>query len=284
MTVCASSGRVLKLAQVTPPRVLTIAGSDPSGGAGLQADVKTFQALGCYGMAVVTALTAQDTTGVHAVHLPGGAFVRAQLDAVLGDCPPAAVKTGMLPTADVVRTVADALRELAAVRLVVDPVLVATSGDSLADENVVGALREFLVPMADIVTPNAYEARALTGVRVTDPASGRVAASALVELGARAAVVTGGDVRGDTVYDVLVTRDPSGMTERVAPRIGAGPTHGTGCTFAAALVARLAHGASVRDAFIAAHAFVRTGLESAFAVGRGAVPVNHLAARTEDRT
>jgi hydroxymethylpyrimidine/phosphomethylpyrimidine kinase len=256
------------------PIALTIAGSDPSGGAGIQADLKTFAAYGVYGAAVVAALTAQNTRGVRAVAEVASDFVVAQLDAVLDDLPVAAAKTGMLARAAVVAAVADRLASGPRFPLVVDPVMVATSGDALLDADAVACLRTRLLPLATLVTPNLAEAAMLTGRRVGTPAEMRDAARALVEAGAGAALVKGGHLAGearDVFWDGRV------FVELVGTRVGGGPWHGTGCTLSAAVTAGLAHGRALETAVREAKRWVTVALERAVPVGRGAVPLDHRA-------
>lgn len=253
---------------------LTIAGSDPSGGAGLQADHKTFAAFGVYGASVVTALTVQDTTGVHAVVPVEPALVEAQLAAVLGDLPVAAAKTGMLAGAAVLDAVVRTLRARPVPALVVDPVLVATTGRVLADDTLLPALRDRLLPLASVVTPNLAEAAALTGLAVDDVRGMHAAARALVALGARAALVTGGHLAGPPC-DVLLV---DGVVHEIrGTRVAVERTHGTGCTFSAAVAAGLAVGCSLPDAARAAHEYVARALAGAPALGRGHRPLDHRA-------
>jgi len=267
---------------MTPPRVLTIAGSDPSGGAGLQADLKTFHALGCYGMAVITALTAQNTVAVRAVHAPPAEFVDAQVAAVVEDCPPVVTKTGMLFSREIIEVVARHAARGVLGRLVVDPVMVATSGDRLLRADAEAALRDLLLPHAELVTPNWPEAAALSiGTRADrTPAS---LARALSEQLGTSVLVKGGHGGGDLVLDALAVHDGADLVwER--PRLPVGEAHGTGCTLSAAIVSGLARGLDLAAAVELAGDFVHRGLESAFPVGRGAVPVNHLrAAEGEQR-
>lgn len=255
------------------PVVLTIAGSDPSGGAGLQADLKTATVLGCYGASVVTGLTVQDTTGVHGVHPVPPEVVRAQLDAVAADLDVRAVKTGMLGDAALVRAVAEGLEaSLPGVPLVLDPVMVATSGHRLVPEDAVAAIAELLVPRALVVTPNAPEAEVLTGTADRPEAARRILA-----MGARWALVKGGHVPQDgVVTDLLV--DAAGERRLEAPWLDTPHTHGTGCTLAAGIAARLALGDDVPDAVASAHAFLQGALRSGAGrvVGRGHGPVDHL--------
>jgi len=252
--------------------VLSIAGSDPSGGAGIQADLKTFQAFGVFGATVVTSLTAQNTRGVRDRRDVAPDFVRAQLDAVLDDFRVAAAKTGMLPTGAVVEAVARRLAERPLPALVVDPVLVATSGDALADASTLPALRAALVPLATLVTPNLAEAEALTGRRVRTVAEMRDAARALRDLGAAAALVTGGHLP-DRACDVLATAD--GLHELDAARVDVGPTHGTGCTLSAAIAAGLATGVPLVEAIGRAKRYVTRALAAAASLGAGGRPLDH---------
>jgi hydroxymethylpyrimidine/phosphomethylpyrimidine kinase len=256
------------------PIALTIAGSDPSGGAGIQADLKTFAAFGVYGASVVTALTAQNTRGVCAIAEVEPAFVVQQLDAVLDDLEVGAAKTGMLYRASVVDAVAARLAARPVGHLVVDPVIVATSGDTLLEPEAIAAVRERLLPLATLVTPNLHEAEVLIGRPVRDPAEMRAAACALIELGAKAALVTGGHLVGDAL-DVL--HDGRSVHDFSAPRIAA-ITHGTGCTLSAAITAGLACGWELPTAVAAAKDHVTRAIATAAAIGRGARPVNHLAA------
>ena len=254
------------------PVALTIAGSDPSGGAGIQADLKTFAAFGVYGASVVTALTAQNTCGVRAVAGVPADFVAAQLDAVLDDLPVAAAKTGMLFAAHVIGTVAAHLAARPVPALVVDPVMIASSGERLLASDAVEALRTRLLPLARVVTPNLSEAAVLLGRPVLTVDDMRGAARALVGLGARAALVKGGHLDGDAV-DVLW--DDGRCTEFRAPRVAAGATHGTGCTLSAAVAAGLARGRPLDDAVGRAKRWLTAALARASAVGAGAVPVDY---------
>jgi hydroxymethylpyrimidine/phosphomethylpyrimidine kinase len=259
---------------------LTIAGSDPSGGAGIQADLKTFAAFGVYGAAVLTALTAQNTRGVRAVLGVPPAFVVQQLDAVVDDLEVAAAKTGMLGGGDVVTAVAERLQLRRLPRLVVDPVIVATSGDSLLADDAVGMLRTALVPLATVVTPNLPEAGALLGRSVVTVAEMREAARDLVALGAGAALVKGGHLRaadGAPSAEALdVLYDGARMWELAVPRVpSARPTHGTGCALSAAITAALACGRPLVDAVRGAKDYVRRAIEAAPGLGHGAAPLAH---------
>jgi hydroxymethylpyrimidine/phosphomethylpyrimidine kinase len=252
------------------PVVLTIAGSDPSGGAGIQADVKTFAALGAYGTSVVTALTAQNTRGVRGIVSVAPEFVTQQLDAVFDDLEVCAAKTGMLGRVAVIEAVAHALSNRPALPLVVDPVLVATAGQALAEPGVVERLRARLLPLAALVTPNLHEAVALTGRRVSSVADMREAARALVACGARAALVTGGHL-AEEARDVLY--DGSAVHELPAARLP-GTFHGAGCTLSAAITVGLAQGLALLDAVAAAKRYVTRALAAAPARGGGARPLD----------
>jgi hydroxymethylpyrimidine kinase/phosphomethylpyrimidine kinase len=255
------------LARVRPV-ALTIAGSDPSGGAGIQADVVTFARFGVHGASVVAALTAQDTRGVHAVTGVPPELVAQQLAAVRDDLDVRAAKTGMLLGAAVVEVVANALRARPVPALVVDPVLRATSGDALLDRDALDVVRARLLPLATLVTPNLDEAEALTRRRVDGPAAMRDAARALVdELGARAALVKGGHLAGPAL-DVLY--DGRALHELSAARVAGGPVRGTGCALSAAVTAGLALGRDLRTAVDDAKRWVSAAIAGAEPLGRGA--------------
>jgi hydroxymethylpyrimidine/phosphomethylpyrimidine kinase len=262
---------------MSAPIALTIAGSDCSGGAGIQADLKTFCAFGVYGASVVTALTAQNTVGVHEVQRVEPPFVSRQLIAVLDDLDVAAIKTGMLADAGIIEAVVDVLESRLPLRLVVDPVMVASSGDRLLAADAVQVLRARLMPLATLVTPNLAEAEALTGRSVRTLAEMHDVATALLDLGARAVLVKGGHLVGaPNAVDVL--HDGDGIHEYAAPRLSSSSTHGTGCTLSAAITAELARGSDVRGAVAAAKRFVTRAIETAAPVGRGTGPLNHLIA------
>ncbi len=259
------------------PNVLSIAGSDPSGGAGIQADLKTFGALGVYGMAALTALTAQNTRGVTGVHVPPADFIAQQIDAVFADVAVAAVKIGMLADAPIVDAVADRLRAHRASAVVLDPVLVATSGDSLGTPETVDALRRTLLPLATLITPNLPEAARLADRPVPrDVAAMRDVARALGAAGARAVLVKGGHLGGATAVDVLF--DGHGFEEFEAPRIETRNTHGTGCTLSSAIAAYLALGFALPDAVRNAKSYLTEALRFSddLAVGTGHGPVHHF--------
>jgi hydroxymethylpyrimidine/phosphomethylpyrimidine kinase len=258
----------------SPPRLLTIAGSDSGGGAGIQADLKTFSALGGFGMSVITAVTAQNTVGVSAVHEIPVDVVTAQLDAVVSDIGVDAAKTGMLANAELVRAVAERARAAPLPNLVVDPVMVAKGGDRLLREDAVGAVREALLPVAALVTPNLPEAEVLLERRIESRDDMRAAARALVALGARAAVVKGGHSRDRDVVDVLF--DGETVHELSATRVATASTHGTGCTFASAIAAYLGHGLPLPVAVDRAKRYLWSAIQRAYPVGHGHGPVHHF--------
>src|SRR5919202_1919642 len=258
---------------------LTIAGSDSGGGAGIQADLKTFSALGVYGMSVLAAITAQNTVGVRAVYELPPEVVAAQIDAVVEDLGADAVKTGMLASSGLIRVVADRIRAHGLTTLVVDPVMVAKSGDGLLQREAVAALREDLLPLALVVRPNRPEAEVLTGRPVQTVAEAREAARALVAMGARNAVVKGGHADGPCIGLFFEGR---GFREYRAAGRDPRHTHGTGCTFASAIAAELAKGAPVRDAVARAKAYLTAALERAPGLGHGHGPVHHFYALWKD--
>jgi hydroxymethylpyrimidine/phosphomethylpyrimidine kinase len=255
---------------------LTIAGSDSGGAAGIQADLKTFQQLGVFGTSVIVALTAQNTLGVRAVEPVTEAMVGAQLAALAEDLPPAALKTGMLATAGLVRLVARHIRENRWSPLVVDPVMVSTSGARLLTTEAEEVVREDLLPLAALVTPNLDEAAILTGRVVHDSATMERAGTTLLRFGAGAALVKGGHLRGDEITDVLVT--PTGVRRFTHSRIETTSTHGTGCTLSAAITAGLALGLPLEDAVADGLDFVHRAIAAAPGLGSGHGPVNHMVA------
>lgn len=248
------------------PKALTIAGSDSGGGAGIQADLKTFAALDVFGTSAITAVTAQNTLGVSAVHALPPDMVRAQIDAVLDDIGTHSVKIGMLANAGIVKAVAAGIRDHALPFVVLDPVMVAASGDQLLDDDAVAALVEELLPLADVVTPNLDEATLLTGQRIHDLDSMKWAAANLLERGARAALVKGGHLDGAEVVDFFAGGgDTITVVNRRLPVEG----HGTGCTLSSALAAYLARGLPLPDALHEATAYVHQALRHGYQVGAG---------------
>jgi hydroxymethylpyrimidine/phosphomethylpyrimidine kinase len=256
------------------PTALTIAGSDSGGGAGIQADLKTFAAHGVYGTSAITALTAQNTVGVAAVHVAPDDFVTAQIEAVVGDLGCDAVKTGMLANSTIVEAVAAAVKALELPNLVVDPVMIAKSGDDLLDEEAVHALRWTLLRLARVVTPNIPEAEVLAKMPIKSLADMREAASRIAALKPAAVIVKGGHLAGPEVVDVLYERGE--FTEFVGPRIEGRNTHGTGCTFAAAIAAHLAKGADLKTAVPGAKSYIEGAMRRGIPLGRGHRPLDHF--------
>ncbi len=256
---------------------VTIAGSDSGGGAGIQADLKTFSALGVYGASVVTALTAQNTLGVSAIHAVPADFVTAEIDAVFSDLDVDAVKIGMLGAPDVIAAVAEGLERWRQTRVVLDPVMVATSGDPLVPDEAVAAIRDRLIPRAMIVTPNLPEAARLLGEPVAaDRAAMEVQAARLLELGAHAVLIKGGHASGAESADFMLTTHSQRWL--VAPRLDTENTHGTGCTLSSAIAAGLALGRDLDDAVAAAKDYLTAALAAAdrLSIGKGRGPVHHF--------
>lgn len=256
------------------PIALTIAGSDSGGGAGIQADLKTFYAFGVFGTSAITAITAQNTRGVFGVHAVPAGMVREQIRAVAEDLRPGACKTGMLATRELVATVAEAIREEGLENYVLDPVMVASTGARLLDRDAEAAVAELLLPLATLVTPNLDEAAILTGREIRDEAEMRQAAAALVMRGARAALVKGGHLPGGEVVDILF--DGREFTRWSRPRLETKHTHGTGCTLSAAITAGLARGRPLLEAVDDALDFVARALAEAPGLGSGHGPLNHF--------
>lgn len=256
------------------PIVLSIAGSDSGGGAGIQADLKTFHAFHAFGTTAITAITVQNTRGVRDVHPVPIEVIRGQIAAVVEDLPPVAYKTGMLATAEVVRAVAAEATAQRLPNLVLDPVMVATSGDRLLAREAERSIVHELLPLARLVTPNLDEAEILAGFEVRDEAGMRRAAARLVELGAGAALLKGGHLRSAELVDVLF--DGEEWHEWRHARIDTTSTHGTGCTLSAAIAAGLAHGHTLRSAVDAALDFVARAIREAPGLGGGNGPLNHF--------
>jgi hydroxymethylpyrimidine/phosphomethylpyrimidine kinase len=260
--------------QNTPPVALAIAGLDPSGGAGVIADVKTFTAFGCFAAAAITSLTFQNTVGVSGAAHQSVETLRAQVLPIVEDFTVAAVKTGMLPTRELIAEVARLVRETALrdAALVVDPVVRSTSGYDLIGDDALEALKRELLPLARVATPNVPEAERITGLRIVDEEGMRRAARAMCEMGARAVLVKGGHLAGDAT-DVL---DDAGRVRIFrAPRVASRSTHGTGCTLASAIAACLARGLSLAESVGAAKRFVTAAIRRAPQIGRGFGPVRH---------
>lgn len=260
---------------------LTIAGSDSGGGAGIQADLKTFAAFGCFGTSVVTAVTAQNTLGVRAVHPVPAEIVASQLAALADDLPPDACKSGMLATRETVEKVASVIAAQGWNRYVLDPVMASSSQDSLLTDDGVDAVRASLLPLASCVTPNLDEAERLTGRSVRDPEAMVRAGRALLELGARAVLVKGGHLESDILVDVLIT--PGNVQRYTRSRVATRATHGTGCTLSAAITAGLANGKALEPAVAAALEYVQAAMRAAPGLGSGNGPLWHGVATTDER-
>lgn len=253
------------------PRVLVIAGSDSSGGAGIQADIKTITALGGYATTAITALTVQNTLGVQDILPVAGVFVEAQMTAVLGDIGTDAIKTGMLGTKGVVLAVAANIPD--GIPVVIDPVMVATSGDVLLDKGAISALKEKLIPKATILTPNIPEAEILTGRKIETETDMRAAGASLLGLGARAVLIKGGHLEGDEIVDLLVTENE--VTGFPHKRINSMGTHGTGCTLSSAIALGMASGLDVKKAVEMGIDYVLKALANAPGFGAGNGPLGH---------
>lgn len=261
-------------------RVLIVAGSDPSGGAGIQADIKTVTMMETYAASAITALTVQNTLGVTDVLPIASDFIRSQMVAVLSDIGADSVKTGMLHDAAVIHTVASTLKEQDFQgHIVVDPVMVATSGDRLLQEEAVDAMKTVLIPMATVVTPNIPEAEVLTGLEISGVEDMRKAAEAIVALGAKAVCMKGGHLETGTLTDLLITANGDEYIAE-AEKIETRHTHGTGCTLASAIAAELAKEENLEDAFFAAHSFVYDAIKAAPEFGEGHGPLGHAYVRS----
>jgi hydroxymethylpyrimidine/phosphomethylpyrimidine kinase len=268
-------------------KTLTIAGSDSGGGAGIQADLKTFSALGCYGMSVITALTAQNTIGVSAIHPVPPEFIEKQLRAVLSDIGADAIKIGMLHSAEVIRTVAACLQEFEVSNIVLDPVMVATSGDRLLRDDAVDALKEYLIPMATVITPNIPEAEVLLGLqpKVVDTlAEMHRAAYQLTLLGSQSVLLKGGHLTGkEQGTDVFIVAETEQVQTFTGEQVDTLNTHGTGCTLSAAIAAFLARGLDLSEAIRQAKAYLQAALLAGkdYQLGQGHGPVYHFAVNRE---
>ena len=262
---------------MTPPVVLSIAGSDSGGGAGIQADLKTFEAFGVFGTTAIAAITAQNTLGVSGVHPIPPEMVAAQIAAVASDLKPAALKTGMLATRQLVETVADAITEHSLPNFVLDPVMVATTGASLLDPDAEDAIRRRLTPLASLITPNLDEAAILAGFPVRDEDDMRRAAAALTDAGAAATLLKGGHLESEEIVDILF--DGSEWYEWRRPKLQTRNTHGTGCTLSSAVAAGLALGHPLPVAVENALDYVQRALRTAPSLGRGQGPLNHRVGR-----
>lgn len=256
-------------------KALTIAGSDSGGGAGIQADLKTFMAFGVYGMSAITALTAQNTLGVQGIFDISPQFVREQIRSIMTDIGTDAAKTGMLSNAAIVQTVAEAVREFRIPNLVVDPVMIAKSGDPLLVEDARRAIREELLPLATVMTPNIFEAEALLERRIEDLDAMRNAARELKTVGARWVVLKGGNLDIESLA-IDVVYDGNDMVLLKSPRLESRNTHGSGCTFASAIAAGLAKGLAPPEAIGRAKEYITEAIRSGHPIGSGHAPANHL--------
>lgn len=265
---------------------LTIAGSDSGGGAGIQADLKTFHSFGVFGTSAVTAITAQNTLGVREWQAVRPGLVRSQIDAVASDLRPNAIKSGMLANAAIVRTVASAIADHGLGPYVLDPVMIATSGDPLLEREAIDAVVRDLIPLASVVTPNSDEATVLTGMKVRNDEDMQRVAVAIASMGASAVLIKGGHVVGSDASMVVDCFYDGSFTFFRNPRIGTTNTHGTGCTLSAAIAASLANGSSLIDSVSVAIGFVQAAIETAPGLGSGNGPLNHFAgiAATNSRT
>lgn len=255
-------------------RCLTVAGSDCSGGAGIQADLKTFSAHGVYGASVITSVVAENTSRVISVFNMPVREIELQIDAVFEDVPIDAVKLGMLPTAEIIKAVAEKLRQYKPAHIVCDPVMVATSGDALSENNVAGAFIKHLFPLADLITPNIVETETFLGGYIGGVPDMEEAARILCEYGAKAVLVKGGDIDGESSTDMLF--DGREYTRFSARRVNSPNTHGTGCTLSSAIAANLALGHKTADAVRLAKDYVTEAIERSYTVGRGHSPVHHF--------
>ena len=261
-----------ELSTETRGRVLIIAGSDSSGGAGIQADIKTCAAFGAYSMTAVTAVTVQNTEGVDAVEVMSAELVRAQIRACLSDIGADVIKLGMLANADIINVVAEELADVSAY-IILDPVMVATSGDSLLTDDAIALMREKLVPLCDVITPNVPEAALLTGLPVSDPEELIAAGEKLLEMGAYAALMKGGHLDMKSVVDVLATEEGNQIMS--GPRLYTRHTHGTGCTLASAVAAAMSLGEPLEVAVESAREYVFEAIRTAPKFGKGNGPLNH---------
>ncbi len=259
-------------------RVLTIAGSDSGGGAGIQADLKTMSALGCYGMSVITALTAQNTRAVSGIHAVPPSFVTEQIAAIFSDIGADAVKIGMLYSAELIGTVAEQLKNYRAGNIVLDPVMVAQSGDKLLRDDAIEALKTHLLPLADVVTPNLPEAEVLLGRKIPALADMEAAVKSLAEWGSRSILLKGGHLEVADSNDLLYLAAEDRYVLLKAKRIQSRNTHGTGCTLSSAIASYLARGCTIETAVQNAKRYIHQAIEAgaAYSIGHGHGPVHHF--------
>jgi hydroxymethylpyrimidine/phosphomethylpyrimidine kinase len=265
---------------MTIEKALTIAGSDSGGGAGIQADLKTFQERNVFGMSAITAITAQNTTGVQGVYPLSLEAIATQIDSVVVDLRPSALKTGMLFSAEIIELVANKIEEHSLQNVVVDPVMIAKGGASLLQQSAVNRLKEKLLPLCDVITPNIPEAEELTGMKIQTMQDRKEAAKYLSDLGAKHIVIKGGHSHTNELIDLLY--DGQSFTEFTHERIATKHTHGTGCTFSACVAAELAKGASILQAVDTASEFVHAAIKHTLNIGSGHGPTNHWAYRKQE--
>lgn len=263
---------MVEIKTATVGRVLIIAGSDSSGGAGIQADIKTCAAFGAYSMTAITAVTAQNTVGVQVVEVMPAAIVKAQIEACLSDIGADVIKIGMLGSVEIIDVVAEAITDIDAF-VVLDPVMVATSGDTLLSPDAIEAMKTKLVPLCDLITPNIPEAEILTGLKVEDTDGMSAAGTKLIAMGAYAALMKGGHLDSKVLVDILVSDD--GTSHMTGPRLHSRHTHGTGCTLASAVAAAMALDTPLEEAVLSARDFVFEGIRTAPKLGKGHGPLNH---------
>ena len=259
-------------------RVLTIAGSDSGGGAGIQADLKTFSAIGCYGMSVITALTAQNTQGVNGIHAVPPAFAVEQIDAVLSDIGTDAIKIGMLYSAELIEAVAEALKKHGVDNIVLDPVMVAQSGDKLLQDDAIEAIKMHLMPLADVVTPNIPEASVLCERKLKEVSDIESVAQTLAQHGSRSILIKGGHGEADQSIDLLFLAHENRFVRLVADRIKTRNNHGTGCTLSSAIASYMAKGKDIEEAVQKAKSFMNQAITAGarYRIGQGHGPVHHF--------
>jgi hydroxymethylpyrimidine/phosphomethylpyrimidine kinase len=259
-------------------KVLTIAGSDSGGGAGIQADLKTMAALGCYGMSVITALTAQNTRGVNAIHPVPPSFAAEQIAAVFSDIGADAVKIGMLYSAQLIEVIARELKKYSAANIILDPVMVAQSGDKLLQDDAIQAIKEYLMPLADVVTPNIPEAEVLLNRSILGLEDMQTAAKALAGHGSRSILIKGGHLADGDSTDLLYLAGEERFVRLAAKRIASNNNHGTGCTLSSAIASYLARGNDIEDAVRKAKTYIQNAIRAGadYTIGHGHGPVHHF--------
>ena len=259
-------------------KVLTIAGSDSGGGAGIQADLKTFAAIGCYGMSVITALTAQNTRGVTAIHALPPSFAVEQMTAVFTDIGADAVKIGMLYSAELIEAVTETLNKYRARNIVLDPVMVAQSGDKLVQDDAIQAIKDYLMPVADVVTPNLPEAEVLLGQKIESLEDMQRAARALAQFGGRSILIKGGHLEASKSTDLLYLTEEDRFVTLEAERVDSRNNHGTGCTLSSAIAAHIAKGDRIEDAVSKAKTYIQNAIRAGaeYKIGHGHGPVHHF--------